>query len=37
VVHGAAADRVAARQGIRGMLASDLMPEIPYYVNPELA
>ncbi|WP_455872383.1 bifunctional ADP-dependent NAD(P)H-hydrate dehydratase/NAD(P)H-hydrate epimerase [Serratia proteamaculans] len=37
VVHGAAADRVAARQGIRGMLASDLLPEIPYYVNPELA
>lgn len=37
VVHGAAADRVAARQGTRGMLASDLLPEIPYYVNPELA
>lgn len=37
VAHGAAADRVAARQGIRGMLASDLLPEIPYYVNPELA
>lgn len=37
VVHGATADRVAARQGTRGMLASDLLPEIPYYVNPELA
>lgn len=37
VAHGAAADRVAARQGIRGLLASDLLPEIPYYVNPELA
>lgn len=37
VVHGAAADRMAARHGTRGMLASDLLPEIPYYVNPELA
>lgn len=37
VVHGAAADYVADRQGTRGLLASDLLPMIPHYVNPELA
>lgn len=37
VVHGAAADRVAENQGTRGLLASDLLPVIPHYVNPELA
>ncbi len=36
VVHGAAADRVAEEQGTRGLLATDLLPMIPYYVNPEL-
>lgn len=34
-LHGAAADR-AARAGERGMLATDLMPEIRYLLNPEL-
>lgn len=34
VVHGAAADIVAARQGERGMIATDLLPEIPKLVNP---
>lgn len=37
VVHGAAADDVAAKQGTRGLLASDLLPKIPRYVNPEMA
>ncbi|EFE97579.1 bifunctional ADP-dependent NAD(P)H-hydrate dehydratase/NAD(P)H-hydrate epimerase [Serratia odorifera] len=37
VVHGAAADRVADRQGTRGLLATDLLLEIPHYVNPQLA
>ncbi|MNC76339.1 Bifunctional NAD(P)H-hydrate repair enzyme Nnr [compost metagenome] len=37
VVHGAAADHVAAKQGTRGLLATDLLPVIPHYVNPELA
>lgn len=37
VVHGAAADYVAAKQGTRGLLATDLLPAIPHYVNPELA
>ncbi|WP_261253126.1 bifunctional ADP-dependent NAD(P)H-hydrate dehydratase/NAD(P)H-hydrate epimerase [Serratia entomophila] len=37
VVHGAAADRVAARQGTRGMLATDLLPDILHFVNPEWA
>jgi NAD(P)H-hydrate epimerase len=37
VVHGAAADGVAEKQGTRGLLATDLLPIIPHYVNPELA
>ncbi len=37
VVHGAAADHVAAKQGTRGLLATDLLAVIPHYVNPELA
>lgn len=34
VVHGAAADSIALRQGERGMLATDLLLEIPKLVNP---
>lgn len=34
VVHGVAADRIALRQGERGMLATDLLSEIPGLVNP---
>jgi hydroxyethylthiazole kinase-like uncharacterized protein yjeF len=37
VVHGAAGDRVAERQGTRGMLATDLLPDILHFVNPEWA
>lgn len=37
VVHGAAADSVAEEQGTRGLLATDLLPVIPHYVNPQLA
>lgn len=37
VVHGVAADSVAEKQGTRGLLATDLLPAIPYYVNPQLA
>ncbi|PWC15590.1 bifunctional ADP-dependent NAD(P)H-hydrate dehydratase/NAD(P)H-hydrate epimerase [Brenneria roseae subsp. americana] len=35
VVHGAAADWLAAQRGTRGMLATDLMPVLSQYVNPE--
>lgn len=35
VVHGAAADALAAQRGTRGMLATDLMPVLSRYVNPE--
>lgn len=35
VIHGAAADELAARHGTRGMLATDLMPALLRYVNPE--
>ncbi|MBL0868149.1 bifunctional ADP-dependent NAD(P)H-hydrate dehydratase/NAD(P)H-hydrate epimerase [Pectobacterium carotovorum] len=35
VVHGAAADWLAARRGTRGMLATDLLPVLFRYVNPE--
>lgn len=35
VVHGAVADNIAAKQGTRGLLATDLLPMIPHYVNPE--
>lgn len=35
VVHGAAADAVAARFGTRGMLATDLFSELYRFVNPE--
>ncbi|EHD20006.1 MULTISPECIES: bifunctional ADP-dependent NAD(P)H-hydrate dehydratase/NAD(P)H-hydrate epimerase [Brenneria] len=35
VVHGAAGDELAARQGTRGMLATDLLPALSQYVNPE--
>ncbi len=35
VIHGAAADSVAAQYGERGLLATDLLPAIPKYVNPE--
>nr|MBP9641934.1 bifunctional ADP-dependent NAD(P)H-hydrate dehydratase/NAD(P)H-hydrate epimerase [Budvicia sp.] len=34
VVHGVAADRIALRKGERGMLATDLLSEIPGLVNP---
>ncbi|WP_420066054.1 bifunctional ADP-dependent NAD(P)H-hydrate dehydratase/NAD(P)H-hydrate epimerase [Pectobacterium colocasium] len=34
VVHGAAADGLAARRGTRGMLATDLLPVLFQYVNP---
>ncbi|RDK95602.1 NAD(P)H-hydrate epimerase [Enterobacillus tribolii] len=34
VVHGAAADRVAEKNGERGMIATDLLPEISLLVNP---
>ncbi|QAX77461.1 bifunctional ADP-dependent NAD(P)H-hydrate dehydratase/NAD(P)H-hydrate epimerase [Yersinia hibernica] len=37
VVHGIAADKLAEVQGTRGILATDLLPVIPKYVNPELA
>jgi len=36
LVHGAAADSIAARQGTRGMLATDLITEILPWVNPGL-
>lgn len=36
LVHGAAADDLAAKRGTRGLLATDLLPIIPHYVNPEL-
>lgn len=36
VVHGATADRLAAEKGTRGMLATDLLPALYLYVNPEL-
>lgn len=36
IVHGAAADRLAKKQGMRGLLATDLLPMIPTFVNPEL-
>ena len=34
VAHGVAADVLAQREGTRGMLASDLLPEIRRWVNP---
>lgn len=37
VVHGADGDLVAERQGTRGMLATDLLPDILHFVNPEWA
>lgn len=36
VVHGAAADEIAHRQGTRGMLATDLLAVIAPLVNPDL-
>lgn len=36
VVHGAAADEIARRQGTRGMLATDLLAVIAPLVNPDL-
>ncbi len=36
VVHGAAADNIAARRGTRGILASDLFSQIWLYVNPDM-
>lgn len=36
VVHGAAADEIALRQGTRGMLATDLIAVIAPLVNPDL-
>ena len=36
VVHGAAADAVAARFGTRGVLATDLFSELFRFVNPEM-
>ncbi|MFC3396782.1 bifunctional ADP-dependent NAD(P)H-hydrate dehydratase/NAD(P)H-hydrate epimerase [Brenneria rubrifaciens] len=35
VAHGAAADWLAERRGTRGMLATELMPVLSQYVNPE--
>ncbi|WP_338539501.1 bifunctional ADP-dependent NAD(P)H-hydrate dehydratase/NAD(P)H-hydrate epimerase [Pectobacterium cacticida] len=35
VVHGAAADEIAAQRGTRGILATDLLPVLFRYVNPE--
>ncbi|MEH2922547.1 bifunctional ADP-dependent NAD(P)H-hydrate dehydratase/NAD(P)H-hydrate epimerase [Samsonia erythrinae] len=35
VVHGASADWLALRRGTRGMLATDLLPVLFRYVNPE--
>ena len=35
VVHGAAADALAEQRGTRGMLATDLMPVLSRYVNPQ--
>ncbi len=35
VVHGAAADALAAEKGTRGMLATDLLPVLFPFVNPE--
>lgn len=37
VVHGAAADARAARYGMRGMLATDLLSELYLFVNPEIS
>lgn len=34
VIHGAAGDRVARKQGQRGTIATDLLSEIPKLVNP---
>ena len=34
LVHALAADSVAAAQGERGMLATDLLPWLPHWVNP---
>ena len=36
VIHGAAADEIARRQGPRGMLATDLLAVIAPLVNPDL-
>lgn len=36
VVHGATADHLAAEKGTRGMLATDLLPALYLFVNPEL-
>ncbi|MDU2400517.1 MAG: NAD(P)H-hydrate dehydratase, partial [Klebsiella sp.] len=36
VAHGDAADRVAAREGIRGMLATDLFSTLRRVVNPDV-
>lgn len=35
VVHGATADQLAAEKGTRGMLATDLLPALYQFVNPE--
>ncbi|WP_413731309.1 bifunctional ADP-dependent NAD(P)H-hydrate dehydratase/NAD(P)H-hydrate epimerase [Sodalis sp. RH20] len=35
VVHGATADQLAAEKGTRGMLATDLLPALSQFVNPE--
>ncbi|TKI08549.1 bifunctional ADP-dependent NAD(P)H-hydrate dehydratase/NAD(P)H-hydrate epimerase [Martelella alba] len=35
VIHGAAADRLAREKGTRGMLATDLLPVLYRFVNPE--
>ncbi|CAK9886172.1 MAG: Bifunctional NAD(P)H-hydrate repair enzyme Nnr [Candidatus Erwinia impunctatus] len=36
VIHGAAADVLAARRGPRGMLATDLFSELYAFINPEM-
>ncbi|MBT9431307.1 bifunctional ADP-dependent NAD(P)H-hydrate dehydratase/NAD(P)H-hydrate epimerase [Candidatus Sodalis endolongispinus] len=36
VVHGATADHLAVAKGTRGMLATDLLPALYLFVNPEL-
>jgi NAD(P)H-hydrate epimerase len=34
VAHGLAADAVVKRDGERGLLAGDLLPELRHWVNP---
>lgn len=36
VAHGAAADSIASQYGMRGMLATDLLPPLRRFVNPDM-